>query len=38
MKQELKTKDVLISNLRDRLQNLEDKLNCIQSEEQRDKS
>ena len=38
MKRELRNKDILIQNLRERLLNLEDKVNGIQREEQRDKS
>jgi hypothetical protein len=38
MKKELKNKDLVIQNLRERLQTLEDKVNGIQREEQRDKS
>jgi DNA repair exonuclease SbcCD ATPase subunit len=38
MKKELKNKDMLITNLKERLQNLEEKVNLIHREEQRDKS
>jgi hypothetical protein len=38
MKRELKNKDLLIQNLKERLQNLEEKVGSIQREEQRDKS
>ena len=38
MRKELQSKDVLISNLYERLSNLEEKINHIHREEQRDKS
>lgn len=38
MKRELHNKDLLITNLKERLQNLEEKVNLIHREEQRDKS
>jgi hypothetical protein len=38
MKQELQSKDMIIQNLKERLITLEDKVNGINREEQRDKS